>query len=380
MTISLTVIMLEATGDVQYVLPLMVTLIAARWAGNAFNEGLYDIHIHLNGLPILEPACPQIAVINDMCVREIMSDKVVKLHSIMKVGELYDMIADTTHNLFPVERLADGQFQGTMSRNRIAILFRDQAFGAAVSEDALRVARATPRRASLASIYEGGEGYYAYPSPIDEGTGAGSSSGARPVSRAGSADGRGGGADGAGAASRASDASAAENGGDLFDNAESNLLSPLVAWEKLEGCYPRYPDIKSVVPAAADRDKLVDLRPYINTSPYTVHESASVRRAYTFFRSMAMRHLCIQDHEHRCVGIVTRHDLLEHHIEDKLHASNAPLFAPAFAGTQIAQVGAHTPFRRRLISRKNSSGTSLYKFGGFPAGKSPAASAEQEDE
>jgi chloride channel 7 len=31
MTISLTVILLEATGDMQYVLPLMLTLMAARY-------------------------------------------------------------------------------------------------------------------------------------------------------------------------------------------------------------------------------------------------------------------------------------------------------------------------------------------------------------
>lgn len=27
------------TGDMQYVLPLMVALMAARWVGNLFNEG-----------------------------------------------------------------------------------------------------------------------------------------------------------------------------------------------------------------------------------------------------------------------------------------------------------------------------------------------------
>jgi chloride channel 7 len=54
MTISLTVIILEATGDVQYVVPLMVTVMFARFAGNIYNEGLYDIHIHLKNMPFLE--------------------------------------------------------------------------------------------------------------------------------------------------------------------------------------------------------------------------------------------------------------------------------------------------------------------------------------
>jgi chloride channel 7 len=39
MTISLTVMILEATGDMQYVLPLMLTVMAARLVGNIFTEG-----------------------------------------------------------------------------------------------------------------------------------------------------------------------------------------------------------------------------------------------------------------------------------------------------------------------------------------------------
>ena len=47
MTISLCVILLEATGNISNLLPLMLALMAARWVGNVFNEGLYDVHIHL---------------------------------------------------------------------------------------------------------------------------------------------------------------------------------------------------------------------------------------------------------------------------------------------------------------------------------------------
>ncbi len=53
MTVSLTVILIESTGQIEYGLPLLVVLMVAKWVGDLFNEGIYDIHIELKEIPLL---------------------------------------------------------------------------------------------------------------------------------------------------------------------------------------------------------------------------------------------------------------------------------------------------------------------------------------
>ncbi|XP_022654154.1 H(+)/Cl(-) exchange transporter 5-like isoform X2 [Varroa destructor] len=55
MTVSLVVIMFELTGSVNYIVPLMTSIMAAKWVADALGkEGIYDAHINLNGYPFLD--------------------------------------------------------------------------------------------------------------------------------------------------------------------------------------------------------------------------------------------------------------------------------------------------------------------------------------
>jgi chloride channel 7 len=51
---------------------------------------------------------------------------------------------------------------------------------------------------------------------------------------------------------------------------------PLVQWDVVEKSYPKYPSEKSLRISRAERDFLVDLRPYANRAPLTVQESSTV--------------------------------------------------------------------------------------------------------
>lgn len=55
----------------------------------------------------------------------------------------------------------------------------------------------------------------------------------------------------------------------------------------------------------------MDLRPYVNTHCYVIHEEATIRRAYALFRNIGLRHLPVVNSSYDVVSILTREDLVE---------------------------------------------------------------------
>ena len=137
LTISLTVMVLEGTGDMQYVLPLMIVVMAARLVGNVFTDGLYDIHIKARNLYYLEEddAINPSVEIHDLTVGDIMTTPPICLLPVVRVGEVFDMLSRAKHHCFPVVDDKDGNiFCGTIMRKVICTLIKHKAFGPSTSD------------------------------------------------------------------------------------------------------------------------------------------------------------------------------------------------------------------------------------------------------
>lgn len=236
MTISLTVILLECTGNEQFVLPLMLTLMTARIVGGVFNEDLYHIHIHLKkGVNFLEAELrsitrhhkyvlrPSLHLLLDFRTKRnltcllypsliaghVMSPKVIFVRPVEKVGVIYDILKSSQHTNFPVIDTEDnGVLFGTIGRNALCVLLKYRAFGFPKSESS-------------------------------------------------------------------------ETGKGMIQNylkleCDDEKFLPLVQWEVLEKAYPKYPSISEIRVSREDRECLVDLRPYANVAAITVPETASI--------------------------------------------------------------------------------------------------------
>ena len=118
-TVSLVVIMMEATGKIKVLIPLIVTVIVARYVGDLFNDGVYHIGMHLKGYPYLDLYVKSGYDIAN--VTHIMTTPVVTLKEIETVARLVRILKTTTHNGFPVVDASE-TFVGLIRRDQIVAL------------------------------------------------------------------------------------------------------------------------------------------------------------------------------------------------------------------------------------------------------------------
>lgn len=101
MTISLTVILMETTGmEPSFFFPIILTLISAKWVGDYFNEGIYDIQVAVNHVPMMpwEP----LSHYRGLKASDVMSAPAVCVMLQDKANYIYDILTRYKHNGFPV--------------------------------------------------------------------------------------------------------------------------------------------------------------------------------------------------------------------------------------------------------------------------------------
>ncbi|CAF3295650.1 unnamed protein product [Rotaria socialis] len=134
MTISLAVILIEATGDIVLGLPIMIVLTVAKLTGDYFNEGFFDIHIALQSVPFLPWESDAFA--SQLSALSIMSAPVIQIKTVEKVENIYCILRSESHHGFPVvdhheDNIANqrsGTFQGIILRHQLITILRKRNF------------------------------------------------------------------------------------------------------------------------------------------------------------------------------------------------------------------------------------------------------------
>mmetsp|Transcript_47555 Transcript_47555/g.157617 ORF Transcript_47555/g.157617 Transcript_47555/m.157617 type:complete len:770 (-) Transcript_47555:29-2338(-) len=134
MTISITVIVVECTTNISYLLPIALTIMVAKLVGDLFNEGIYDMHIRLKRYPMLPEEPPHER--ERLQAKHVMATSIKSVCDVERVGKIIDLLNTTTHHGFPViassqlqrARPADGN-QGTPFQRKprvLGIVLREQ--------------------------------------------------------------------------------------------------------------------------------------------------------------------------------------------------------------------------------------------------------------
>lgn len=291
MTISLTVIIIEATGAISFGLPIMICLMTSKWIADWFIDGLYDLAIHMSNVPFLgwNPPVKSYSIY----ATDVMSPNVVVLKTTETVGNLIRILKATTHNGFPVvdfdseqemeeldrlntERSATEYFSAQATTSNVENLFTQQSSTSIPHQN-------TP----------------AFNSPEDLQIGSFQRC---LVTRKRRSHGRY-----RGLVLRSQLIVMLQYS--IFNENERSYDS--LSMPIFSESYPQFPDIDEVALKITEEmyPYHVDLRSIMNSAAYTVLYSASFPRIYTLFRSLGLRHLTVTDDRNEVVGIVTRKDL-----------------------------------------------------------------------
>lgn len=294
MTISLTVIIIEATGCISFGLPIMICLMVAKWVADSFIEGLYDLAIHMANVPFLDWEPPTRSY--SIYASDAMSHNVKAFRTTETVAHIISILKSTSHNGFPVVDYDNDLPRRDSSTKLLSPTSNDYY-----------TPQETPSRG--------------FKNPFNQ---ASDSSDTQAL--VSNSVGQSFNDSLIGSFQRCSITAKRESYGrfrglvlrwqllvmielKIFNENERSF--EMLSLNAFQSKYPRYPSLNQVISGLTEEmyDYHVDLRAIMNPTPYTVFYSASFPRIFRLFRSLGLRHLVVIDDRNQVVGMITRKDI-----------------------------------------------------------------------
>ncbi|XP_055929493.1 chloride channel protein C-like isoform X1 [Argiope bruennichi] len=137
LTMSLTVIMVELTNDVQFLLLIMVAIMVSKWVGDYVTHPFYHAQLELKCIPFLDS---EPVVLFDGTrnlnlelfeASHIMSSPVVTIETEVSVSQVAKLLLETNHCGFPVVKRSNNisTFFGLITRTELSVLLcHEEAF------------------------------------------------------------------------------------------------------------------------------------------------------------------------------------------------------------------------------------------------------------
>ncbi|KAJ8427143.1 hypothetical protein Cgig2_005201 [Carnegiea gigantea] len=128
MTVSLCVIMVEITNNLNFLPLIMLVLLISKAVGDAFNEGLYEEQARLRSIPLLESR-PKYQMRRMKAKEASRSGKVVSLPRVVKVADVVSILRSNKRNGFPViehKRSGEPLVMGLMLRSHLLVLLQSK--------------------------------------------------------------------------------------------------------------------------------------------------------------------------------------------------------------------------------------------------------------
>lgn len=125
-TVSICVILVEGTGQIKVLIPVIITVVVARYVADFVHaDGIYALSMSLKGYPYLEDK--EVRVYDMFQVGDIMSEPAITVRPYEKAKHLVELLESSSRNGFPVVD-NNGKFLGLVRRNQIVALLECGVF------------------------------------------------------------------------------------------------------------------------------------------------------------------------------------------------------------------------------------------------------------